>query len=324
MFRILTRRIRKEPGKGLDVNFYRNIYPELSQLTGIQARLHYVLHGRKERRFPNPKALEEAVDGLDVDFYRSVYPDLSQLTEIQARLNYVTHGRTEGRFPNPKALEEATEELDVDFYRSVYPDLSQLTEIQARLHYVTHGRTEGRFPNPKALEEATEELDVDFYRNIYPELSRLTEIQARLNYVTHGRKEGRFPNPKLYISSLEEERRKLPDDFDPTEYLSMYRDLRVLEQPWELAVHYLRYGRWEGRNYKRRNDPTIYDPGLLHRITAHVYDMPEVVVDSERRPTVNVLVPAFDFGSMWAGVFGIFQVALHQTMWLTGPLGNVR
>lgn len=41
-----------------------------------------------------------------------------------------------------------------------------------------------------------------------------------------------------------------------------------------------------------------------------VYDLPEVVVDKSRPKTINVLVPAFDFNSISAGFFGVFQAAL--------------
>lgn len=41
-----------------------------------------------------------------------------------------------------------------------------------------------------------------------------------------------------------------------------------------------------------------------------IYDMPEVIVDNLRPKTVNVLVPAFDFSSISAGFFGVFQAAL--------------
>lgn len=52
-----------------------------------------------------------------------------------------------------------------------------------------------------------------------------------------------------------------------------------------------------------------YDEPLLHRMLNRVYDMPDVVVDPDRPPTVNVLVPAFDFQSISAGFFGVFQLA---------------
>lgn len=41
-----------------------------------------------------------------------------------------------------------------------------------------------------------------------------------------------------------------------------------------------------------------------------IYNLPEVIIDNGRAKTVNVLVPAFDFNSISAGFFGVFQAAL--------------
>ena len=41
-----------------------------------------------------------------------------------------------------------------------------------------------------------------------------------------------------------------------------------------------------------------------------IYDLPEVRVSGGRSRTINVLVPAFDFNSISAGFFGVFNVAL--------------
>jgi hypothetical protein len=43
----------------VDVDFYRSLYPDLSQFTESEARLHYVTSGCKEGRFPNLKAREQ-------------------------------------------------------------------------------------------------------------------------------------------------------------------------------------------------------------------------------------------------------------------------
>jgi hypothetical protein len=52
-----------------------------------------------------------------------------------------------------------------------------------------------------------------------------------------------------------------------------------------------------------------YNSHWLHLRLNRVYDLPSVVVDERRMPTINVLVPAFNFSSMSAGFFGVFQVA---------------
>jgi hypothetical protein len=56
--------------------------------------------------------------------------------------------------------------------------------------------------------------------------------------------------------------------------------------------------------------PARFDAALLHLQLNRVYDLPEVEIDPRRRRSINVLVPAFDFGSMSAGFLGVFQVAL--------------
>lgn len=55
---------------------------------------------------------------------------------------------------------------------------------------------------------------------------------------------------------------------------------------------------------------SVYDELYLDAKLNRIYDMPKVVVDPERPRTINILVPAFDFNSISAGFFGVFQVAL--------------
>lgn len=203
--------------------------------------------------------------------------------------------------------------FDADFYRDFYPDLSGMSRLQATRHYFRHGRKEGRYPNQVAVDRQAlnpQEFDAEFYRSYY-DLKNLSDSEARQHFVSRGRREGNFPNATYLVVKYQKERRQLPDDFDAGTYLALNGDLRrFYKYDWEATTHYLRYGRWEGRPYRRWKDATVYDKELLTRKTLHVYDMPEVVVDADRPATVNVLVPAFDFGSMSAGFFGVFQIAL--------------
>lgn len=52
---------------------------------------------------------------------------------------------------------------------------------------------------------------------------------------------------------------------------------------------------------------SVYDHSYLNLRLNRIYDLPEVVIDQDRPPTINVMVPAFDFGSISAGFFGVFQ-----------------
>jgi hypothetical protein len=53
-----------------------------------------------------------------------------------------------------------------------------------------------------------------------------------------------------------------------------------------------------------------YDERILDMKLNRIYDLPKVVVDPERPRCINILVPAFDFSSISAGFFGVFQIAL--------------
>jgi len=72
-----------------------------------------------------------------------------------------------------------------------------------------------------------------------------------------------------------------------------------------------RFGRRIAGSHAAFSNPSYrtYDAHLLHLLMNRIYDLPDVVVDQQRVKTINVLVPAFDFESMSAGFFGVFQVA---------------
>jgi hypothetical protein len=55
---------------------------------------------------------------------------------------------------------------------------------------------------------------------------------------------------------------------------------------------------------------SVYDEMYLDAKLNRIFDLPKVVIDLERPRTINILVPAFDFNSISAGFFGVFQVAL--------------
>lgn len=259
----------------------------------------------------------ELLGQFDADFYREFYTDIANMSAEDAAKHYVDHGHAEGRFPNLRATLNAspvTMDFDADFYRSFYPDLTSKGLREAVEHYRDVGHKERRFPNNRELllnGPDMSKFDVEFYRKYYENLNSLSDEELRTHYLAFGYREDKFPNAAALISTLEIEPHPLPEDFKPSEYLALNGDLRRhLKHEWEATFHYLKYGRWEGRPYRRWKDAVVYDMDLLTRKTLFVYDMPEVVIDDTRPETINVLVPAFDFGSMSAGFFGVFQVAL--------------
>ena len=134
-------------------------------------------------------------------------------------------------------------------------------------HYLGWGAAEGRMPlgdiRADALHPLIEHihragmagdeddaLDAAFYRMAYPDTARL---DAHEHYEQYGRGEGRARSVRALLSTRGGEPREVPLDFDPDEYADLY--------PWELAafrgspltllLHYLDFGRWQGKPYGR-------------------------------------------------------------------------
>lgn len=64
------------------------------------------------------------------------------------------------------------------------------------------------------------------------------------------------------------------------------------------------------RLYKLSGDVGKMDEDFLLLSMNQIYNMPDIEIDEDRPETVNVLVPAFDFSSISAGFFGVFEAAL--------------
>lgn len=239
------------------------------------------------------------------------------MTNEQLQEHYASKGRKEGRHPNWESVVRTRAELqgfDFEFYRDFYHDLRHLPPSDLIAHFLEHGKREGRFASPEELAMAEKQIksfDADFYRAYYSDVAAFSDEQAKNHYLAFGLRDKRYPNVDAYINDLNLDHCPLPNDFSSETYLKLNSDLQNhLKKPWEPALHYMMYGRWEGRQYQGNKPSTTYNARTLHQQLSSVYDMPEVVIDPLRKPTVNVLVPAFDFASMSAGFFGVFQVAL--------------
>lgn len=94
-------------------------------------------------------------------------------------------------------------------------------------------------------------FDPNFYASYYPDLATLKGRWAlRLHFLTHGEKEGRFRNEAEAISNLEQKFGRLPADFNVEGYRACNPDLeKSFTHPAQFTLHYLQYGRLEGRRY---------------------------------------------------------------------------
>ena len=134
-------------------------------------------------------------------------------------------------------------------------------------HYLEWGAAEGRMPlgdiRADALHPLVEyihragttgdeddALDVAFYRMAYPDIAHL---DAHEHYERYGRGEGRARSVRALLSTRGGESREVPLDFDPDEYADLYPwELEALRvTPLTLLLHYLDFGRWQGKPYRR-------------------------------------------------------------------------
>lgn len=136
----------------------------------------------------------------------------------------------------------------------------------------------------------------------------MSSERAQEHFAKIGRKQKRSANAQEHIEKLERLIGPTPDDFDEAAYLKHNNDVRVqFNFPGGGRLHYLMYGRNENRNYKAET-LRKFNEHTLNLLTNRIYDMPDVVVDETAPRRINVLVPAFEFKSMSAGFFGVFQV----------------
>ena len=261
-------------------------------------------------------AQSDEPDVLDPEFYRAHYPDVTDLTDDLVTAHFDEHGRAEGRFPTAAALvrhllESSSVRLPHDFdeddYLLLNPDVADAACYAGAgaVHFLAHGHAEGRIVTSRP----DADLALDFYRSYYTDLGGLSDSELLDHYQQSGRAEGRFSCPESLVdATLIDRGETLPDDFDESRYLEANQDVRS-RYPFlgAGAVHYAVSGRLEGRPIS----PWAYDEARLHLHTNRVHDLPGIEVVEGLPARVNVLVPAFDFDSMSAGFFGVFQVARY-------------
>jgi GT2 family glycosyltransferase/glycosyltransferase involved in cell wall biosynthesis len=152
-----------------DDEWYLDRYPDLRGF-GCPPAVHYLQHGAREGRYPNPL--------FDSRWYCDRYPDVNQ-TGTNPLVHYLRHGAAEGRNPNPL--------FDGDWYLGRYPDVREKC-VNPLVHYLHSGASEGRDPNPF--------FDTDWY------LAHNTDVRASgvnplVHYLSNGAAEGRDPSPRF-------------------------------------------------------------------------------------------------------------------------------
>lgn len=171
----LTELYRRE----FDADFYLSNYPDVKE-SGIDPFVHYMDHGYKEGRNPNPE-----FDGI---YYRNTH--LGRASKQNPLIHYVRQGKRKDLATKPASSEELCRlEFDENFYLSMYPDV-KASGIAPFLHYMNFGFKESRNPNPN--------FDSFFYKTF--NLKDNPDQNPLLHYIKQGRQKNVLTRPGSTIT----------------------------------------------------------------------------------------------------------------------------
>jgi glycosyltransferase involved in cell wall biosynthesis len=126
--------------------------------------------------------------------------------------------------------------FDKIFYLRTYQD-ARLADATPLDHFINIGLPENRQPNP--------DFDPAWYWSNYPDVQE-KGVPAALHFLTYGLRESRLKNAnekEKYDALL------ATNEFNSEFYREQYDDLSALDESFDLLVHYVRHGQYEGRTY---------------------------------------------------------------------------
>ncbi|MBX9590215.1 MAG: hypothetical protein K2X43_12985 [Hyphomonadaceae bacterium] len=219
------------PNALFDETYYRKCYADVTAAIRagdiLSGFAHFVRHGIKEGRFPNPEFEVEIENNAATAFIASdkAFDEKFYLNEYSIARQFIRHipilsplqffnvyGRRMGHIPRPdhrrlpfstsaylaqhpalkkhraEDLELMAPHFDHNYYQKMYGD--ELGSMQPFAHYLSLGLHQRKSPN--------DWFDETFYRTFYPDVER--EIaQGKMSsgfehYLRSGRREGRLPS----------------------------------------------------------------------------------------------------------------------------------
>lgn len=217
---------------------------------------------------------------INRDFYLTQAPDISYLSDVELAEHYLTEGERKGLSPSGF--------FDPVFYREMNPDLAGTPELLR--HYLAFGRDEKR---PASL--ATQLLDAD--------LDELA-IQEGLVPVPSVR-----PSDPQYIHAFAKSLTAMDSDvryFSNEFYFARHPDV-IGSEP---IVHFLRYGRHEGRVTNVSLMKNVFvDTGRIDP------NLPFVIIGVHEASKTGAPIVGMDLALQMANTHNVIFVSLRD-----GPL----
>ncbi len=168
-----------------DTQFYLEKNADVA-ISGMDPLAHFVKHGAREGRDPNPY--------FNVSRYLKSFPEVAR-SGLNPLLHYIRHGYLQRQVVSSPPPEYIGEEdgvideirssglFDDKFYAEHYPDVAA-SGMDLLVHFIRHGVNEGRDPSPH--------FSVSYYLKSYTDVAR-NGVNPLLHYIRQGRLEGRLP-----------------------------------------------------------------------------------------------------------------------------------
>lgn len=147
MYDISIKFINNSLPKDFSVTLYKNINNDLTNMSDIRAKLHYIKSGKNEGRLYNWSSLPY---DFNASIYKEINKDLSDMSDTRAKNHYIVFGRKEGRAYNFNGLPLG---FNVSMYKEYNADLNIFNDNYAKIHYIKHGKKEGRKHHDKYFDE---------------------------------------------------------------------------------------------------------------------------------------------------------------------------
>ena len=117
---------------------YKQLNQDLQNMSDIEAKKHYDLHGHTENRLYK---FQNIPDDFSVSLYKELNKDLQFMSDFEAKIHYYLHGHKEDR---KYKFDNIPNDFDVSMYKELNKDLLIMTDVEAKIHYNIIGIKENR------------------------------------------------------------------------------------------------------------------------------------------------------------------------------------
>lgn len=196
----------------LDLQFYRQSYPDLAMLNASELKAHWHTCGYQEHRCPNLAALTHAIPGnFDVDLYRHHIPSLRYANDQQVQLHFYQYGPQGHRvfFTHPpKQYKRERKCRKSGIKEDVFSERNHMSNVEKtpshnKRNFLEFFKVKEKHDKKKtsgslsdiSLEDIEKTLPPDWtplgYRNCNPDLGLTTIYDLKKHWWEHGRHEQR-------------------------------------------------------------------------------------------------------------------------------------